>query len=244
MATWITHLRIAENFLRRVPGLEAGPFAIGNIAPDSGIPDANWEKFTPDPKVTHFLTESSTPNQPSADLTFYRQYLAPLKTQPVDAAGFSFRLGYFFHLVSDNLWSEAIGKPTQERWREQFLADPHFIWEVKGDWYGQDFIYVQTHPASLFWSVFLAAEPDTAGLDFLPLDALSQRVHYIQEYYQRRDEEIVKQVARPMIYLSTAELDHFVALAGEKIEAIYDRLWVNNAPTGDALTAMDWINPQ
>ena len=74
------------------------------------------------------------------------------------------------------------------------------------------------------------------------MDALSQRVSYIQAYYQRRDEAIARQVARPMIYLSTRELDDFVALAGEKIWSIYDRLWVKNVPAGEALTAMDWIN--
>ncbi|MBN1303008.1 MAG: hypothetical protein JXA13_01130 [Anaerolineales bacterium] len=37
------------------PGsLDFGPFAIGNIAPDSGIPDENWENLEPPPEVTHF----------------------------------------------------------------------------------------------------------------------------------------------------------------------------------------------
>ena len=39
MATWIAHLRIAENLLELIPNLDAGQFAIGNIAPDAGIPD-------------------------------------------------------------------------------------------------------------------------------------------------------------------------------------------------------------
>ncbi len=53
MATWIVHLRIAENLLACIPALDAAQFAIGNVAPDSGIPDEKWEKFDPPPEVTH-----------------------------------------------------------------------------------------------------------------------------------------------------------------------------------------------
>jgi len=45
MASWIVHLRIAELLLGMIDGLDAPYFAIGNIAPDSGIPDENWENF-------------------------------------------------------------------------------------------------------------------------------------------------------------------------------------------------------
>jgi hypothetical protein len=45
MATWIAHLRLAENLLETIDGLEAASFALGNIAPDSGIPDEKWENF-------------------------------------------------------------------------------------------------------------------------------------------------------------------------------------------------------
>jgi energy-converting hydrogenase Eha subunit F len=41
MATWIAHLRLAENLLEKIEGLDAAWFAIGSIAPDSGIPDEN-----------------------------------------------------------------------------------------------------------------------------------------------------------------------------------------------------------
>jgi hypothetical protein len=47
MATWIIHLRIAENLIGLVPGLVEQEFVIGNIAPDSGIQDEKWEKYTP-----------------------------------------------------------------------------------------------------------------------------------------------------------------------------------------------------
>jgi hypothetical protein len=45
LASWIVHLRITEKLLDMIDGLDVSCFTIGNIAPDSGIPDENWENF-------------------------------------------------------------------------------------------------------------------------------------------------------------------------------------------------------
>jgi hypothetical protein len=222
MATWMAHLRIAENLLARIPNLDAGQFAIGNIAPDSGIPDENWEKFDPPPAVTHFERSQSV-HKDIADLDFYRGYLADIPQD--DTARFSFRLGYFFHLITDNLWTIEVGKPTQERFAEQFAADNKFIWEVKEDWYGLDQIYVREYPDCLFWRVFLDAQPASAELDFLPPAALPRQLNIIKSFYQRDDDEIKAMMARPMIYLSKSEMDRFVVDTTERIHAIYEILW-------------------
>jgi hypothetical protein len=60
MGTWICHLRIAEKLLERIEGLDPHAFAIGNIAPDSGIPDENWRTFNPPKLITHFGNENET----------------------------------------------------------------------------------------------------------------------------------------------------------------------------------------
>lgn len=239
MATWIAHLRIAENLLGLIPNLDEAQFAIGNIAPDSGIPDEKWEKFEPPPAVTHFKRTDDV-HKDIADLDFYRGYLADVP--PDDAPRFSFRLGYFFHLVADNLWTIRVGKPTQERFSEQFAADKDFIWEVKRDWYGLDHLYVRAHPESLFWRVFLDAEPDSTDLDFLPARALSHQLDYIKTFYQRRDEKVDAMCARPMIYLPAAEMDAFVREATEQIERIYRALWPIAPKLGNIHTSLDIPN--
>jgi hypothetical protein len=43
MATWIVHLRLTENLLELIEGPDAAQFAVGNIAPDSGVPDEKLE---------------------------------------------------------------------------------------------------------------------------------------------------------------------------------------------------------
>jgi hypothetical protein len=223
LATWIAHLRLAENLLERIPDLDAAQFAIGNVAPDSGIPDENWEKFDPPPEITHFKVLDGVLKD-LADLEFFRRYL--VGNALVDNPGqFSFRLGYFFHLVTDNLWTLLIGRPTHARYGEQFAANPKFIWEVKDDWYGLDFIYVRDHPEALFWRVFLSAQPDGFDLDFLPKHALEHQLNHIKTFYQRQDEEIQAAYRRPYIYLSQAEVDDFVAEASDRIFRVYQTLW-------------------
>jgi len=222
MATWIAHLRIAENLLERIPGLDPGQFAIGNVAPDSGIPDEKWKKFDPPPEVTHFKRNKSV-HKDIADLDFYREYLADIR--PEDRLRYSYRLGYFFHLITDNLWTIQVGKPTSERFAEQFAADREFIWEVKKDWYGLDHIYVREYPDCLYWRVFLETKPVSADLDFLPPRALSRQLRHIKSYYQRDDDEIKTMMARPMIYLSKAEMNCFVDNATERIYNVYQMLW-------------------
>jgi hypothetical protein len=125
-----------------------------------------------------------------------------------------------------------VGKPTTERFAEQFAADKSFIWEVKEDWYGLDHIYVREHPDSLYWRVFLDAEPASAELDFLPPQALPRQLRHIKSFYQRDDDEIKAMLARPMIYLSKDSMDRFVNDATERIHAIYQLLWPTTACIG------------
>jgi hypothetical protein len=237
MATWIAHLRIAELLLGRIPSLDPASFSVGSIAPDSGIPDEKWEHFDPPPEVTHFGYLSSAERR-LADLEFYRLHLQPLKRSPEDPC-FAFRLGYFFHLVTDNLWSVKIGQPTAQAWAAQFAADKDFIWEVKKDWYGLDYIYVRDNPDCLFWKVLLGAKPETGGLDFLPFEAVRQRLAYIQQDYQRTDENVQNAYNRPYIYLSAATLDVFVAETSAQLLRIYTYLWLNGASTDGLMTALD-----
>lgn len=221
MATWIAHLRIAEKLLVHIPGLDPGQFAIGNIAPDSGIPDKNKEPILK-PEVTHFKKSTSV-HKDIADLDFYRQYL--LNVDQDDTPRFSFRLGYFFHLITDNLWTIHVGIPTQEKFAEDFTADDDFIWEVKKDWYGLDHIYVREHPDCIYWRVFLNAEPASVDLSFLPSKAISRHLDFVKMYYQMEVEEISAMMTRPMKYLSKDEMDGFIESAVGQILRIYRILW-------------------
>ena len=127
------------------------------------------------------------------------------------------------------------------RFAAEFAADSQFIWTVKEDWYGLDYIYVHDHPNSLFWRVFLHCNVNQPYLDFLPLEALRQRVDYIKAMYQRHDAEVEAAYVRPYIYLSQSEVDRFVAGASQQFYRIYQSLWLEHANPNGFSSALDLL---
>lgn len=61
MASWMIHLRVADALLDLIPGLSQTEFVVGNIAPDSGIPNDDGISFTPSSVISHFKLDSSIP---------------------------------------------------------------------------------------------------------------------------------------------------------------------------------------
>ena len=59
MATWITHLMIADGVLERIPNLDRHGFCVGNIAPDCNVENEDWTAFTPSREVTHWMQKES-----------------------------------------------------------------------------------------------------------------------------------------------------------------------------------------
>jgi len=232
MATWISHLRLAENLLQVIEGLDATQFAIGNIAPDSGIPDEKWETFTPPVEVTHFRDPDNT-TWPSADLEFYNQYAIPCEGLADDKERYSFLLGYFFHLVTDNLWEYQIYKPTVERHKREFEKDSGFIWKVKRDWYGLDFIHIKENPESIFWKTFLGSEYQQDYLDFMPIEAVRHNIGHIGSFYQDGMKNIEKIRKRPFVYLTSQKMEEFIENATSELSAIYTALQAEKAEKPD-----------
>jgi hypothetical protein len=224
MASWMVHLRLADNLLGLIDGLDEAQFGIGNIAPDSGIPDEKWESFSPPPRMSHFYAEKEAAF-PSQDLEFYRRYLQELQWPNDRPQRYSFRLGYFFHLVTDNLWHVKIDQPTRVRYPFRYESDPDFIWEVKRDWYGLDFIFARNHPDTFFWRVFIESEYTEDYLDFMPVEAVAQRIQYVKDFYQREDEKVAALYKRRFKFLTKEKMDNFVEKTTERLHQIYGLLW-------------------
>jgi hypothetical protein len=238
MATWIVHLRLAENLLQTIEGLDAPSFALGNIAPDSGIPDEKWENFTPPKEVSHFIVPTEEDAWRIVDLEFFRRYLMP--SVPFASEKEALFLGYFFHLVTDNLWNRWIVRPTVERFKAEFEADRRFMWEVKRDWYGLDFVYLHEHPDSLFYRVFLDCKyDDDHGLDFMPAEGLRRQLDYIKNLYQDREKMDQALNERPDIYLTKPEMDRFVASATRRLEQAYRLLWKEGVDVSRHMTVLE-----
>ena len=141
MATWGAHFRIAENILKEYPMLNRGYFAIGNIAPDCGIPNEDWSSFTPPKETSHFsvsnvinFLENKLDRFLLNDIVFFTKYLKDISLSSLKSDQ-SFLFGYFTHLITDNLWNYYIMKPLKEKYLKELQKNPNFIWNVKRDWY-------------------------------------------------------------------------------------------------------------
>lgn len=199
MATWIAHMRIAEYFMHRYEQLNNAEFLVGNIGPDCGVPNEDWSAFTPDKKVTHWMTGGG--KDIDAD-DFWEKYLRSKDGR------YPFYLGYYFHLLTDIEWSKLYDRKKLEPiYADGLNSDKGFIWTIKKDWYGQDHLYLQRNPDSVFFSVFAKiAEFPNVYFDFYPANAFIRQVKYITDFYLSADEN----PERDFPYLSKEEMDDFV----------------------------------
>ena len=99
MATWVTHLMVADRVLERVPGLDKHGFCVGNIAPDCNVENEDWTQFVPSREITHWM---SADRKIATDCErFYQEYIEDRKHEINTAQELSFLLGYYAHLVTD-----------------------------------------------------------------------------------------------------------------------------------------------
>lgn len=99
MATWITHLMIADSVLERVPNLDRHGFCVGNIAPDCNVENEDWTAFTPSREVTHWM-QSERKIASDCD-AFCDEYILKRKGKIKSAEEYAFLLGYYSHLITD-----------------------------------------------------------------------------------------------------------------------------------------------
>lgn len=188
MGTWISHLRVADNLLPHFPELDEVTFTFGNLSPDSGIPNADWTEFDPPKEVTHFLRRGEEEHA-IHDLVYYKQYLADVRPED-DIKLYSFRLGYFFHLICDIVWAKRIGAATKQQFRELFeINKSEAVSLVKGDWYGLDQLYVRNHPEHIFWRVIMTNPFPPSYLPFVKEVALHQQYDHIRKFYSAQEDQ-------------------------------------------------------
>ena len=217
MASWMVHLRIADKLLDAIPGLSPVEFIVGNIAPDSGVPNADWSSFTPNTKISHFKTG----NQKAGPEAFAEKYFTPAQRTGYDARQYGFYLGYLTHLLTDKLWSDRIARPSFQRFigGESPGKDP-LVWTIKEDWYDLDYKYLRDHPGFRAFRVYLGA----VGFrnDFMEefsADAFDNRRQYITDFYLQGKDNLDREYP----YLTQQEMDAFTETAAREILDILHR---------------------
>lgn len=212
MASWMVHLRVADILLERIPGLAPTEFIVGNIAPDSGVPNEDWSIFTPSTKISHFKSGSHSKAGPD---NFAEKYFTTQLQKRYKKEEFSFYLGYLVHLLTDVSWSKQIVHPTKETFAQQFAADPDgFIWKVKEDWYDLDHLYLKEHPDFRAFQLYRDAVGfENTFMDEFSADAFDNRRQYITGFYLQGKDGLDREYP----YLTKAEMDTFVAQCAEEI---------------------------
>ena len=99
MATWVTHLMIADGVLKQFPELDRHGFCVGNIAPDCNVENADWTEFTPSREVTHWMRGE---RKAASDCdVFCEKYILGRKGEIKRLEEYAFLLGYYSHLITD-----------------------------------------------------------------------------------------------------------------------------------------------
>ena len=99
MASWVTHLMIADGVLKHFPSLDRRGFCVGNIAPDCNVENEDWTAFTPPREVTHWMCGAG--KTVAGAEAFFRTYVTERRSSIKSAQEYSFLLGYYAHLVTD-----------------------------------------------------------------------------------------------------------------------------------------------
>lgn len=212
MATWIAHLRVGEKILKRDFNLEVTPFLIGNIGPDSGVPNEDWSSFNPPKKITHWMDENKNFDAEG----FWNKYLSGEEVKN-NKERYCFLLGYYVHLLTDIQWSKLYKKKKElPLYKNGLEKDSNFIWTIKKDWYGLDYLYLSKNPQSMFFTVFKNVRQVPDYLDYFPKGAFELQVKYITQFYLGENEETKEN----FIYITEEEMDKFIEEATEEIASI------------------------
>jgi hypothetical protein len=218
MGTWIYHLRIAQNLLDNWPELDEMAFVCGNLAPDSGRPNTDWTAFDPPKELTHFLQAESIR---AADLDYYRTYLSGVD-EGQEPAKYAFRLGYYCHLMADNLWIMQIEPGSRAGNPDIFANEGEAGWNIlKADWYDLDRLYIAAHPDSLYGRFCRGIPLMPPYLPFLDWDSLYEQYGYMRTFYQQPPERPLDRCFR---YLSAMTMDRCVADSSYKIKHLVELL--------------------
>lgn len=208
MASWMVHLRIADKLLPHLNRIDETAFIIGNIAPDSGVPNSDWSEFHPPKTATHFQTKADNRSYIDID-TFCSIYFNENVNCRYSLKEYSFFLGYYVHLLTDIQWSKTIAASLKKDYPKEYSENKNrLIQTAKEDWYDLDFLYLEQHPDFRAFAVYEnATDFDNDFMDMFSKDAFENRRQYICGFYHSDEHGDLHRGYR---YLTPERADSFV----------------------------------
>ena len=222
MATWITHLMIADGVLERIPNLDRHGFCVGNIAPDCNVENEDWTAFTPSREVTHWM-QSERKKASDCD-AFCDEYILKRKDKIKSAEEYAFLLGYYCHLITDAAFQAMIRDDDRVKatWM-RIKADEELrvaavgmdeTWdsvkrlipkkEHMREIYEMEAEYLSDHPNSGYLTEILPLKSFLDYIDYLPKGSIVRKIG-VMGYLPELDKSINK-----FITMSRDEYANFV----------------------------------
>ncbi len=194
MASWITHLMIADGVLKRIPNIDRHGFCVGNIAPDCNVENEDWTAFTPPREVTHWM-QGERKKASDCD-AFCDEYILKRKDEIRSAEEYGFLLGYYAHLITDAAFQAMIrdenrvkaawmrihadeklrvsGAGMDETWDCVKLLIPKKA-RMRGI-YAMEAEYLSDHPYSGYLTEILPLQSFPNYIDYLPKDCIVRKI--------------------------------------------------------------------
>lgn len=195
MATWITHLMIADRVLKIVPKLDKHCFCVGNIAPDCNVENEDWTQFVPSREITHWM---SADRKVTTDCDrFYKEYIENRKHEIDTEQELSFLLGYYAHLITDAEFQRYTRDPKRvaSSW-ERIKRHSVLSVQAKGmpetwdsvkkliatnermkDIYTIEAEYLEEHPDTGYLTEILGLKSFPDYIDYLPAGAIARKIN-------------------------------------------------------------------
>ena len=194
MASWITHLMIADRVLEIESGLDRHGFCVGNIAPDCNVENEDWTQFVPPREITHWM---SAERKTAADCDrFYEEYIEKRKHEIDTEQELSFLLGYYAHLITDAEFQRYIRDPERvaASW-ERIKSHPVLSAKAEGmpenwdsvkklinakermkDIYTIEAEYLEENPDSGYLTEIMGLKSFPDYIDYLPAGAIVRKI--------------------------------------------------------------------
>lgn len=212
MASWLTHLRIAEKIKQRIEEIEFPCLLMGSIAPDSGMPDESRMNYTPSKETTHCRCKDKDGTYIIDEAAFFNKHLTPEKIITRSDGTRSFLWGYYFHIITDKMWFEQYFKPFREDYlKNSGDTEADFINFIRDEMYSLDFKYLKVHGNELIDELNNANVNTNFFNDFDP-DFINECRRRIVEFYSGEPPVLNREYK----YLTPEIIDEFVIKTSEK----------------------------
>lgn len=210
LATWLTHLRIAEKVKERIPGISLPYLMIGSIAPDSGIPDEACRVYNPPKEVTHFSSKVEGKREIHLE-AFFEKYLAPSKIITRSDNTRSFLWGYYFHLIADQVWIEQHFIPNKKKYEAEQHEGKDFIDFMREEIFALDFLYLQKNGNEIIQK-FKDIKLDLNFFNEFEPSYIYECQQKIVDYYEKNQYSLDREYK----YYDLEKIERFVAQVSQK----------------------------